>query len=484
MSVLQAAEKQFEAVEATLGRCGVPRQQWQTLATARLLADYAQQVLPLARIGRMELLDPAQPTARQFVKSEQRFRRQQAALDEARQATGAWRKKLPAAEVPLALQQANAFEQRFLAWLRPAWWRLRRILNESYDFRGHVVRPRWSQVLAALQKEYEELDKLDRQRKTIAEQFKLEGDIDGLVAHVRQLRPAISGLAPWLGQIHAGMVKAAKAGQIVAKIVAADAPLRELAAELGKILHQHADVPLDQLRSELKQAEAALGDLPAFLQCLSEIAALPPALGNALSMLPLTPTQIEAATADRGLADAYRQDRQLANFSGSVRNRHAARLERLYSQWLASNADELRSRVGQRFLDNVRLSVLSAAQLGEDDKELKKRYSRGRRNLEHEFGKSMRYKSIRDLVSGDSGEVIKDLKPVWLMSPLSVCDTLPMDAAYFDVVIFDEASQITLEEAVPSIFRARRRSWSATRCSFRPPISSRPGRPPTRKRNC
>ncbi len=66
----------------------------------------------------------------------------------------------------------------------------------------------------------------------------------------------------------------------------------------------------------------------------------------------------------------------------------------------------------------------------------------------------MRYKSIRDLVSGDSGEVIKDLKPVWLMSPLSVSDTLPMDAAYFDVVIFDEASQITLEEAVPSVFRA------------------------------
>ena len=41
--------------------------------------------------------------------------------------------------------------------------------------------------------------------------------------------------------------------------------------------------------------------------------------------------------------------------------------------------------------------------------------------------------------------MIKDLKPVWLMSPLSVSDTLPMDAAYFDVVIFDEVSQITLE---------------------------------------
>jgi hypothetical protein len=40
------------------------------------------------------------------------------------------------------------------------------------------------------------------------------------------------------------------------------------------------------------------------------------------------------------------------------------------------------------------------------------------------------------------------------MSPLSVSDSLPLDSDHFDVVIFDEASQITLEEAVPALFRA------------------------------
>jgi predicted DNA-binding WGR domain protein/DNA polymerase III delta prime subunit len=452
--VLQAVEKHFEAVDASLGRCGVPRDQWQTPATARLLVDYAKQILPVARIGRMDLLDPASQPARQFAAAEQRFLRQQEALAEARRATAAWRRKLPAAEVPVAIEQVKEFEQSFFAWLRPAWWRLRRILNDSYDFRLRVVRPRWSQVLGALQKEYEELDKLDGQRKAIAAQFRLDGDVDGLIAHVQQLRKAIPGLAPWLGRIHAALVKVAKVPQMVAKMVEADEPLCSLAAELDKIMREHAACPLDQLRAELKRVQAALGDLPAFLQCLSEIAALPPALGTALCMLPLKPSQIEAATADRSLADAYRQERQLASFTGNVRDRHAGRLERLYGQWLAGNAAELHSRVKQRFLGNVCLAGLPAAQLRDEEKELKKRYSRGRRDLEHEFGKSMRYKSIRDLVSGDSGEVIKDLKPVWLMSPLSVSDTLPMDAAYFDVVIFDEASQITLEEAVPSVFRA------------------------------
>ena len=53
--------------------------------------------------------------------------------------------------------------------------------------------------------------------------------------------------------------------------------------------------------------------------------------------------------------------------------------------------------------------------------------------------------------------VLQDLKPVfWLMSPLSVSDTLPLNINQFDVVIFDEASQVTLggSGALP-LFRAR-----------------------------
>ncbi len=58
------------------------------------------------------------------------------------------------------------------------------------------------------------------------------------------------------------------------------------------------------------------------------------------------------------------------------------------------------------------------------------------------------------MAAGDTGQVIQDLKPIWLMSPLSVSDTLPLDPDLFDVVIFDEASQIPLEEAIPAIYRS------------------------------
>ena len=44
--------------------------------------------------------------------------------------------------------------------------------------------------------------------------------------------------------------------------------------------------------------------------------------------------------------------------------------------------------------------------------------------------------------------------PCWTMSPLQVAEILPVDAGLFDVVIFDEASQIPPAEAIGSIARA------------------------------
>jgi hypothetical protein len=98
-------------------------------------------------------------------------------------------------------------------------------------------------------------------------------------------------------------------------------------------------------------------------------------------------------------------------------------------------------------------SEASATGMSTEERARKKAFSTGRRELEHEFGKVMRYKSIRDLASGAPGEVVARLRPVWLMSPSSVSDTLPLDTS-FDVVIYDEASQIPIEEAIPALHRA------------------------------
>lgn len=62
--------------------------------------------------------------------------------------------------------------------------------------------------------------------------------------------------------------------------------------------------------------------------------------------------------------------------------------------------------------------------------------------------------TIRQLIES-SGDAILDVTPCMLMSPSSVAKNLPVGAVHFDLVIFDEASQIKVADAVGSLGRAR-----------------------------
>ncbi len=72
--------------------------------------------------------------------------------------------------------------------------------------------------------------------------------------------------------------------------------------------------------------------------------------------------------------------------------------------------------------------------------------------IQKEAQKKSRHKPIR-LLMKEAGSVIQDLKPCFMMSPLTVSQFLPPDLR-FDVVIFDEASQVPPSDAVNCIYRS------------------------------
>lgn len=74
--------------------------------------------------------------------------------------------------------------------------------------------------------------------------------------------------------------------------------------------------------------------------------------------------------------------------------------------------------------------------------------------IRSEAGKKRKHLPIRQLFSA-APEVMTSLKPCWMMSPLLVSQVLPSDRPYFDVVVFDEASQVRPAEAIPAILRGR-----------------------------
>ena len=73
--------------------------------------------------------------------------------------------------------------------------------------------------------------------------------------------------------------------------------------------------------------------------------------------------------------------------------------------------------------------------------------------LKHEMEKRARFMPLRKLFR-QIPSLLLNLKPCLMMSPLSVAYFLSADQYHFDMVIFDEASQIFPQDAVGAMFRA------------------------------
>ena len=111
------------------------------------------------------------------------------------------------------------------------------------------------------------------------------------------------------------------------------------------------------------------------------------------------------------------------------------------------------SRVSHTHQDSVfRLKQLYGQRLRDN----KLREHQGQlRVLRNEIGKKTRHKPIRRLLR-ETGGVIQELKPVLMMSPLSIANYLEPGSVDFDLVVFDEASQVRPVDALGSLLRGKK----------------------------
>lgn len=87
-------------------------------------------------------------------------------------------------------------------------------------------------------------------------------------------------------------------------------------------------------------------------------------------------------------------------------------------------------------------------------------YNRGHKeitysDLRHESKKKRKVLSLRNYISRFKNSGLFDILPCWLLTPEVVSDILPLAANIFDIIIFDEASQIFVEKSIPAIYRAK-----------------------------
>lgn len=145
---------------------------------------------------------------------------------------------------------------------------------------------------------------------------------------------------------------------------------------------------------------------------------------------------VEVNAARAWLARAYDNDAELASFSRPEQEDAVRRFAALDQRHADLGAEAVLARLGDR----------APPREGEVSEE---RW----RELKRELNKRRSSVSVRDLLHR-SGDEIAELAPCFLMSPISVAQYLHANHSGFDVVIFDEASQIPVWDAVGAIARA------------------------------
>ncbi len=134
------------------------------------------------------------------------------------------------------------------------------------------------------------------------------------------------------------------------------------------------------------------------------------------------------------LEHAYSTHPELSNFSSILHEDAIRRFRELDKRFLTSTQIDLACKVWQK-MPNIN-------QPGEIDV------------LRTEINKRRRHISIRQLIS-KAGRAIQDIKPIFMMSPMSIANFLAPGSIRFDVVIFDEASQVKSVDAFGAILRGQ-----------------------------
>jgi hypothetical protein len=147
---------------------------------------------------------------------------------------------------------------------------------------------------------------------------------------------------------------------------------------------------------------------------------------------------------------------EMVKFTSELLTKRLNELIHTENQEFADFAASLHFQIQRKFAAFEELLRTPSPKLSASQKELKTRLKKGKSLLVKEFGKSRNNKTIRNLLESEAKEWVQLLIPIWLATPNQVADHFPLETNLFDLVLFDEASQIPLPNALGSLFRSKR----------------------------
>lgn len=159
------------------------------------------------------------------------------------------------------------------------------------------------------------------------------------------------------------------------------------------------------------------------------------------------------------LEQVWAEDSSLASFVGEAHNTHVEGFRRRDRERVQIAAARVRRAHAEH--------VVAVMNQFPDETAIVRGEARKKRN----------HRTLRDLLE-KAPNVLTALFPCWMASPLSVSQLLGAKERYFDLTLFDEASQVPPEDAIPSMLRAGRIVVAGDRHQLPPTVFFADGGPP------
>jgi hypothetical protein len=199
---------------------------------------------------------------------------------------------------------------------------------------------------------------------------------------------------------------------------------------------------------------AYLTDFSTLIQLQKKLEQVPEAIIRHLAEF-ATFSEMQAAVLKRNEVDFVTRFPQLAKFQQEDLHTKTQVIFREQQHEADLFAQHIRKQQLDQFHAFHTLLRTPANKLSEGEKVFKNELKKGKSILVKEFAKTRNHPTLRELYASEARVWIQLLKPVWMSNPVQVAKCFPMETL-FDVAIFDEASQIPLQNALGSIQRSKR----------------------------
>ncbi|MCA9539309.1 MAG: hypothetical protein KC620_10510 [Myxococcales bacterium] len=280
----------------------------------------------------------------------------------------------------------------------------------------------------------------------------------------RDRHPDASGLrtaADWLADVHAAIADAALPAGLAARLARPfDRAALRTAVERARAAEAARLAAVRDVQKRLEWRGPALTDA-AFAETAARLARFAATLPELPALCAYN--QLAAACSAKGLRDAV----TLASEWPAAGTRLVDALRVSYARGLVETAQAERAPLADfdlarldhaverfRTLDRAMFAHHRAAAARAHFERIPRDHAGGMGLVRREIEKKTRHLPLRRLLA-EAGDAVQAIKPVFLMSPRSVASYLAPTGPRFDLVVFDEASQVRPVDALGAIARGQ-----------------------------